>query len=469
MKCSVALVLPLALFTSACGSDDASGGGGGTGGNSGAGGAGGGSTDPWVLVPPSALAASLADCPAAFQAPPPAGQSEGYDVGAESRSFYLQLPAAAPGPRPLMVAFNGTGETGQKIFNRAKLQDFVDAGFIVIAPDSAGHGTLWPVWDGLRDPSEESLPNLDLDYFDSLVKCVAAHYPVDEKRIYVSGHSAGGIFTNRVLRARSSLLAGGIPASGIFDLTAPEQPPTLDEVAVLVTWGGDNDAYSGSAGGKTVPSFNFAEQAAIASQRYEKEVEQLHCRGENVGHAWLSPANTFMLDYLLGHPKGLAKSSPWKPGALSGNGYACSEDAATFENPNAVTCAATTTASCQAYCQMIGDCAVENATVEPVLGPQLEALGFSGAAHLDCGGCLTKCEADATAGGAQDTPVLDCFAGKAKTAQCGAGISGAMPFIEATNACCAGKTSSQICTTLCAAINTNTAAAGLFSGCSAWK
>lgn len=74
------------------------------------------------------------------------------------------------------------------------------------------------------------------------MKCIAAHHPVDAKRIYVSGHSAGGIFTNRVLRARSSLVAGGIPASGIFDLTAPSPAPAIDGVAGAGHLGGDNDA-----------------------------------------------------------------------------------------------------------------------------------------------------------------------------------------------------------------------------------
>ena len=476
MMRSLPVLLALALFSTACGSDDSGGGGGGSGGagaTGGAGGSGGGSTDPLVLVPPVALSATVADCPAAFQTAPDSGQHQGFDVAGQSRGFYLQLSTAAadqfPGPRPLMVAFNGTGESGQKIFSRAKLQSFVDAGFIVVAPDSAGNGTLWPVWDALREAKDEALPNKDLEYFDQLVKCVAAHHPVDARRIYVSGHSAGGIFSNRVLRARASLLAGGIPASGVFDLTAAAPAPAVDGLAVLVTWGGDNDAYSGSTGGQTVPSVNFVEQAAIASQHYEKNAEQAYCHGKNLGHAWLDDANPWMIDYLLAHPKGLAKGSPWKYVAPPASAdFECDESAATFVNPNAVTCAATPTAKCQSYCQLIGDCAAENATVEPVLGPQLETLGFSGASHLECGGCLTKCEADASAGGATDAGVLDCFATAASSAVCGGGIDGALPFIDASNACCKDKTSSKICTTLCTAINTNTVAKTLFDTCAAW-
>jgi len=464
---SSSLTVVSCLFVAACSSGGSS--GGGSGGSAGSGGSGGvTSTDPLVLVPPEPLQVDAAECPATFQAGMGDGQQSGFEVAGQSRSFLLRLPAA-DGPRPLMVVFNGTGEDGQAIYTRAHMQDFVDAGFVVLAPDSAGNGTLWPVWDGLREPGHENDPNADLDFFDALVRCTAAHHAIDAKRIYVSGHSAGGIFSNYVLQRRSELLAGGIPASGVFDLTAPAPQATLDDIAVLVTWGGDNDAWSGSAGGVSVPSFSFVEQAALASQYYEANVEQAYCRGKNLGHAWLSQGNGFMIDYLLAHPKGLAKSSPWQLVAppQSAN-YECGDTAASASGGVVVSCGSSTTAGCQAYCQLLGDCAVENATIEPVLGPQLEKLGFSGAGHTECGGCVAQCETDAAAGGSLDAGVLSCFETAAASAQCGAGISGAMPLVDATNSCCQGKQQSQVCSTLCGTIKTNSSASILFSTCSSF-
>ena len=86
-------------------------------------------------------------------------------------------------------------------------------------------------------------------FFDKLVDCLAAHLEVDKNRIYISGKSAGGHMSNRLLRERSELLAGGVVASGVFELTEPAQPKPLGSMAVLVTWGGDNDEYTGSSGG----------------------------------------------------------------------------------------------------------------------------------------------------------------------------------------------------------------------------
>ena len=61
--------------------------------------------------------------------------------------------------------------------------------------------------------------------------------------------------TNYVLQRRSSLLAGGIVASGVFSLTSPAPPPVLDPMFVFVTWGGSNDQYSGHG-----IDFNFDEK-----------------------------------------------------------------------------------------------------------------------------------------------------------------------------------------------------------------
>ena len=471
----------LVALSMACSSGSSGGGGSGSGGTGGGGGsaamAGSGATagsagDPYyAAVPAERRSATVsAACPAAFQNPPAAGQNVGFDSGGQSRSFLLALPDAAqfPGPRPTFVLFNGTGESGQAIYNRISGADYAAAGFIVIAPDSIGNGTLWPVWDGLRESGQENAPNLDLDYFDQLLDCIAAHYEVDNKRLYVGGHSAGGIFTNYLVRRRSDVLAGAIPASGVFDLTAPAPVAPLSPVAVAVTWGGDNDVWGGnSGGGVSVPAFNFVEQAALASQYYEQEaaVEQTWCRGDNLGHAWL-PANAWLIDFLLGHPKGLATGGPWAPASNEGAGFKCSQDAAPLPPQKQVVCATSTTAGCQTYCQFLGDCAAENATIEPVLGPQLDTLGFGPPNHTDCGGCVPKCEGDAK--DASDATVLSCFESEFAAATCGPGISGAQPLIDASNKCCAGQTASGVCTTLCQAIKTNSAAAVLFTSCAAF-
>ncbi|MBK6693699.1 MAG: prolyl oligopeptidase family serine peptidase [Myxococcales bacterium] len=430
----------------------------------------GGPTGQGAATPPVVLPADPAtDCPAPYNAKgagPKAGANAQYSIAGQSRSFTLLLPPATfTGPRPLLFSFHGTTENADKFITRAKLQDFVNKGFIVVAPNAAGNGTYWPVWDGMRGVGHEADPNKDLELVDSLLKCSAAHYEVDKNRVYGVGHSAGGIFMNRLLRSRSKDFAGGIVGSGVFSLTKTDSSANLDGMFVLVTWGGDNDTYKGTTpSGVNVPSFSFVEQASLASTFYEaeKNVGQAYCRGNDIGHAWL-PLNTWFIEQLLAHPKGSAT-----PGAVvlpplpGGSPAVCKTGAYPLPPLPDVTCGSSTRAGCQQACQLMADCAAENRTVGTALGAQLASLGFSG---TSCTGCVDKCEAKATT--ATDAQALSCFQTRQASASCGPGIDGAQPLIDAINDCCAGKTGSKFCVGLCQTINQNSAAKSFFPTCQA--
>lgn len=429
--------------------------------------------DPLEVVPPEPFPGDADACGAAFTAV--AGQNEGFMVGDEARSFYLALPDASEhtGPRPLFVAFHGTDGTGQGAFTGWNLQPFVDAGFIVLALDGEDNGGLWPTWDAMHQANDDQSMNPDLAFFDAAVSCLAAQQSVDAKRVYVGGHSAGGIMTNHVLRSRSPMLAGGIVASGIYDLTAPDPVAPLDPMTILVTWGGDNDGYSGTTNsGVELPSFNFAEQAAIASAAYENApgVAQAYCTGNDFGHVWLESINSLMVDYLLAHPKGLTENESFVLPTAPATGVRCSEGIAEFVPPIVVECVEESSVRCLDYCQFIGDCVVENSTAGPVLGPQLEALGFSGEGRAECGGCLTACEQDEAAAFEVDEGVLTCFQDAFQThgAMCGPGVPGVMPFINAANTCCEDQLDSAVCTRLCTTVKENNIALQLLPTCEAF-
>jgi len=428
--------------------------------------------DPLVAVPPAEMDSDpLTACPDGYTTDAPeAGQNEGYSAAEQERSFWLALPEQS-GPRPLVVSFHGTNGSGEGSVDSYDLGTWVDAGFIVVAPDGNSNGEIWPVWDALRSLGNENLPNPDLDLMDSLIACVAGHYSVDENRLYILGHSAGGIMANHVLRRRDDVLAGGIAASGVYDLTGPDPATELDAMAVLVTWGGSNDAYSGTAEGTTtVPEINFVEQAAVASQAYEAEpnVHQVHCVGQDLGHEWL-PISDWMIDYLLSHPLGLPEHNGWtlvRPEEPTVN---CRERAAEYTPPVVVECgSATTVADCADYCQFVGDCAVENGTAAPVLGPQLLELGFAGDGYAECGGCITTCEADVLEGGEADEIVAGCMATAAEVAECAGGVEGFLPVVDALNDCCDGAADSELCTRICEALLSNDVARDFFPTCEQW-
>jgi poly(3-hydroxybutyrate) depolymerase len=412
-------------------------------------------------VPAERYASDLATaCPEDFQKAPASGQNDGYPAADQQRGFYLQFPASETysGPRPMMILFNGTGGDGKKAFDSYNGQDFLDAGFIVLGPDSIANGTIWPVWDAARTPDQQDLPNKDLIYLDSLMDCVAAHHEVDKNRIYVAGMSAGGIMSNHVLQRRSQLLAGGIVGSGVFDFTSPIPPEPMDAMGVVVTWGGDNDMWGGDSDDSdvNVPEFVFAEQAAMASKFYA-DIEggsQMWVRANDHGHAWVKDAGPLFIDYLLAHPKGFAESQWTLPDALEGATYTAGDTVAKFEPKIVVVCPETEDQNCGAYCQLLADCAVENTTVGPVLGPQLKDLGFTGEDYAECGGCLESCSAAQT--GTADEAVLTCFRAAQETAECEGGVEGALPLVDAVNDCCDGQFGkSDVCQQICGSIMSN--------------
>jgi poly(3-hydroxybutyrate) depolymerase len=425
----------------------------------------GGATDGGSDVTPEPLAADpLTACPTSYrQTAPVSGLNTDFVVSGQSRELVLILPPATfTGPRPLFIGFNGTSENGTKFAARAKLAEFAAKGFIVVVPSSAGNGAFWPIWDAMRPPGKEADPNPDLDLFDALVGCTAAHFSVDKKRIFVGGHSAGGIFTNKVLRARGGVVAGGIVGSGVFSLTSNGPAAPLDSMFVLVTWGGDNDAYKGTTpSGVNVPEFSFVEQASLASKYYEAQpaLQQGYCRGNNLGHAWL-PINAWFIDALLAHPKGGA-IVPLQP-APTGAPVACSEAAYEVPPLPAITCGTSATAGCQASCQLFADCIGENRTVGTVMKPQLVDFGFSG---TSCAGCVSLCQQSGA--GAANAGVLSCFEQAQASAQCGGGIEGAFPVMAAVDTCCKGRTDSSFCVGLCRSINKNGAASAFFPACKA--
>lgn len=276
---------------------------------------------PLEAVPPSPLGGDPAEeCPPDYSSTAPVeGRNEGFLSADQSRSFEMLLPTdGSDGPRPFFLALTGTVQPEADFLVQSQLDQLTDDGWIVVAPVRNDNGVLWPPWDAMRTPASADDPNPDLDFMVELVRCIGAHQDVDANRIYVGGISIGGTMVNYVLQRESELFAGGIVGSGNYALTAPSRPEPLDDMVVIVAWGGDNDVWSGCSDGATgddavsgtdgdcVAGVSFVADASRASQFYAREpdVQQVACTMD-LGHIWLTPATEYMAAALLAHPKGL--------------------------------------------------------------------------------------------------------------------------------------------------------------------
>ena len=101
----------------------------------------------------------------------------------KTRAYYLYVPSTInPGsPAPLIVMLHGSGRVGMSLVEKWK--DLAKKeGFIIAGPDS----TDTRVW---------GMPQDGPDYLRDLVEALKGKYPVNPRRVYLFGHSAGAIFS----------------------------------------------------------------------------------------------------------------------------------------------------------------------------------------------------------------------------------------------------------------------------------
>jgi predicted esterase len=135
---------------------------------------------------------------------------------------YLAPGAAASGRVPLVVAFHGAGGDENMFmdgYGAGLAKELAGArGFLLVTP------ATYPF---MGDRAAAS--------FDTLVEALSWDYPVDADRIYVFGHSLGGVLSGVLAAARPGTLAAAACLSGFqgFKADAGRVAPTLIVAAEL--------------------------------------------------------------------------------------------------------------------------------------------------------------------------------------------------------------------------------------------
>ncbi len=136
-----------------------------------------------------------------------ASGEQSIEVDGVTRTYVLDVPAAYDGtaPFPLVFAFHGattSGELFRSAFYGNLLSTMGDEA-IVVHPDALGSPSAWS-------------NAADVPFFDAMLESLASSACVDGARVFATGHSSGGFFTNTlgcqrgdVLRAIAPVSAGG--------------------------------------------------------------------------------------------------------------------------------------------------------------------------------------------------------------------------------------------------------------------
>ena len=193
----------------------------------------------------AAFSVTLAQCSLAGRNPGSSGQT--IVVNGVTRHFSLHLPvsyASRRGPLPLVVLLHGHGSSGVKIERSTGMSDKADeANFIAVYPDGRGDPKGWQVFDDRTGADQ------DVAFIGQLIDTLEKLYAVDPRRVYVAGHSNGGMMAYRLGVDLDDKIAGVGVSAGLLGKKFAADPTPIP--VTLVAFHGKADdvvPYDGSDG-----------------------------------------------------------------------------------------------------------------------------------------------------------------------------------------------------------------------------
>jgi poly(3-hydroxybutyrate) depolymerase len=149
----------------------------------------------------------------------------------KKRAYYLYVPSTitAPASAPLIIMLHGSGRTGVTLVEKWK--DYAKKeGIILAGPDA----TNLQGWGAPQDGP---------DYLHELVEELKAKYPVNPRRVYIFGHSAGAIFAIQMSLMESQYFAAAAVHAGALrpeDMQLTDLAKRKIPISIQV---GDSDQY----------------------------------------------------------------------------------------------------------------------------------------------------------------------------------------------------------------------------------
>ena len=153
-----------------------------------------------------------------------------WDVEGVKREAIVVPPAKkTEGKVPLVFDFHGHGGTARHAARTHHLHETWPEAVVVYMQGLNTPGKLTdpegkkPGWQS--GPGDQK--DRDLNFFDAVLASVKKDYPIDENRIYATGHSNGGAFTYLLWAKRGDTFAAFAPvaaAAGLYFLEARPKP-----------------------------------------------------------------------------------------------------------------------------------------------------------------------------------------------------------------------------------------------------
>lgn len=209
----------------------------------------------WRLVLAVALivvSAQSFGSPATAQTGLPAGNFDrSLEVGGRSRTYHVHVPAGADSSAglPVLVMLHGGGGNGkhaERVTGFSQLAD--EAGFIAVYPDGTGRMERRLTWNAANCCAYAHEVNVDdVGFIDAMLDALSTEFAPDMSRVYLTGHSNGGMMTYRLGCQLAGRFAAIAPVAGALneEVCEPSRP-----VPMLIIHG-EEDQNVPFAGGQS--------------------------------------------------------------------------------------------------------------------------------------------------------------------------------------------------------------------------
>ena len=160
---------------------------------------------------------------------PGAASAQTVDAGRGELPVHVPSGYDAAAPAPLIVLLHGYTSSGEGQDTYMQVSALKDAyGFILVAPDGTredggNRPRFWNASDACCNFRDSTVD--DVAYLAGLIDAVKAEYAVDDKRVYLFGHSNGGFMSYRMAYEHPGAIAAIASLAGADQsLPAPPEP-----------------------------------------------------------------------------------------------------------------------------------------------------------------------------------------------------------------------------------------------------
>jgi len=151
----------------------------------------------------------------------------------KSRTYYVFVPPTASQSAPTLLLLHGSGHNGMSLIDPWK-DLAAKEGVILVAPDASDSSQ----WNQAADGP---------DFIHAVVEAARSKYPIDPRRVYLFGHSAGAVYALYLSAIQSEYFAATAIHAGAL---MPDDVRVIDIATrkiPIAIWVGSSDPYFSTA------------------------------------------------------------------------------------------------------------------------------------------------------------------------------------------------------------------------------